>query len=262
VVLLLFAALFTLVFVLNNLVQVLRRRPIGFLGLWLAFLAVLISVVILIYNEWFDDPETGIRQAVLVLGLITTLVNLLFLAVEWSRRSLQQSRAGMGVGVGLLIVAASYSVPFTSAYLADAPESTVEPNDAVRADEPQFEITPTLPVLVTNTSAPTPTMTRTPRPTLTPTNTRQPFGRPTATPTATLAATGCDARVTANLRLRAEPSTNAQTLLTIPFDVRIAIFARVSDSAWWLVEYDGVTGWVSSEFLELGAACADVPAAS
>lgn len=265
VILLVFAALFTLVFVLNNALQMFRRAQIGFISTWLAFLAALVPLSALLYTYWLDTPQPLVNQGVLILALLTIVLSVGNLLIELRRsgRKLRQSRGILGIGVGLLLFVAQFSVPLTSAYLAETPESTAEPSasNAVRADEPNL----TIPEFITNTPAPTltnvpsPTMTRTTRPTASPTSTRRPFGRPTATATATFAATACEARPTVNLRMRAAPSIDAETLLTMPFDVTIPVFGRSADSMWWLVAYDGVNGWVSGEYLGLGAACEDVP---
>ncbi len=113
------------------------------------------------------------------------------------------------------------------------------------------------PRTVTNT--PAPRLTDTPRPSATPTAERTRFATRTPTPTPT-AVTPCLASVEYNLRLRAQPSTEAETLLVIPYATMITLSARSADSVWWLTEYDGQTGWVAGEFLMLSAGCAALPA--
>lgn len=112
--------------------------------------------------------------------------------------------------------------------------------------------------LPTAANTPTPRPTDTPRPSATPTVTRTRFATRTPTPTPT-PVTPCLASVEYNLRLRAQPSTESETLLVIPYATTITLSARSLDSAWWLTEYDGQTGWVAGEFLMLSAGCAALP---
>ena len=53
---------------------------------------------------------------------------------------------------------------------------------------------------------------------------------------------------TANLRLRAEPSLDAQAIQTIPQGRRVQVIDR-GTNGWYLVEHDGVQGYMYSEFL-------------
>jgi uncharacterized protein YraI len=62
-----------------------------------------------------------------------------------------------------------------------------------------------------------------------------------------------------NLRLRALPSTESETLTTIPFNTVILLAARTADSGWWQTSYDGQTGWVDGTYLLLSQACASLP---
>jgi hypothetical protein len=70
----------------------------------------------------------------------------------------------------------------------------------------------------------------------------------------------CLASVNYNLRLRTEPSRDADTLLIIPYATTINLYARNSDAAWWLTTYQDQEGWVDGEFLTLSAACSNLPA--
>jgi uncharacterized protein YraI len=65
--------------------------------------------------------------------------------------------------------------------------------------------------------------------------------------------------VTNNLRLRASPSRDAETLAVIPFTTALDLVARTSDAAWFFTRYDGQEGWVDAQFLNLSASCTDVP---
>lgn len=120
----------------------------------------------------------------------------------------------------------------------------------------------------------TPTLARTPRPTLTPIPTLTPlFGAttsPTDAPTTREAVTAaprtprpttmCLASVNYNLRLRTEPSRDADTILVIPYATTIELYGRNADSTWWFTTYEDQEGWVDGEFLMVSAACSDLPA--
>lgn len=82
---------------------------------------------------------------------------------------------------------------------------------------------------------------------------------PTSAPPTSAPLMTCISTTAYNLRLRALPSTDADTLDTIPFSTAILLSFRTSDSAWWQTEYNGQTGWVDGEFLLLGQACANLP---
>ncbi len=111
---------------------------------------------------------------------------------------------------------------------------------------------------VTATASPVPSRTpapsRTPEPTHTTRPTRTPFMTRTPEPTPTASVT-CIAVVNYNLRLRAAPDADAETLLTIPFSTSVILSARSEDGLWLQTEYEGVSGWVVSEFLTPGPNC-------
>jgi hypothetical protein len=100
----------------------------------------------------------------------------------------------------------------------------------------------------------TPQPTRTPEPTRTARPTRTPFMTRTPEPTATASAT-CLAVVNYNLRLRAEPGEDAETLLTIPYTASIVLTGRSDDGLWVQTTFEGESGWVMAEYLTLGPNC-------
>lgn len=122
--------------------------------------------------------------------------------------------------------------------------------------------TPTQPSTATPTPTVTPsltpTFTRTPRPTETPTPTRQGFVTRTPSPSPTLP-DPCLATVDFNLNMRAEPSTDADVITVIPFGTAVSVFAASEDRTWWLVSYEGETGWVDGEFITRTASCDALP---
>jgi hypothetical protein len=102
------------------------------------------------------------------------------------------------------------------------------------------------------------TPTRTPSPTLPPTATRFHFSTRTPTPSPT-PVTPCLASVEYNLRLRALPSEESETLLVIPYTSTIELVGHSADASWWATSFDGQSGWVDGAYLMLSAACDALP---
>ena len=104
--------------------------------------------------------------------------------------------------------------------------------------------------------------TRTLRPTRTPMPTLFHYSTRTPAPTPTLV-TPCVASVQYNLRLRAAPNRDAETLLTIPFGTTITLFGKGSasdnDAFWWYATYQDQAGWVDGQYLVISAACDRLP---
>jgi len=126
-------------------------------------------------------------------------------------------------------------------------------DDETANTEPNATPTPTatLPNLrqaVLPTITPTLAFTATPTPT---TTTANAVG--STQDAASMVQATCDLLVLYNLNLRAEPSADAQLILTIPYSTRIT--ADASRDGWWHVEYNGQTGWVSGEFVSAPSTC-------
>lgn len=72
------------------------------------------------------------------------------------------------------------------------------------------------------------------------------------TATTTTAVTGATSGVTVmslgNVRLRAAPSLSGDRLLSIEWGAVLPAFARTANGDWLLVSYNGVSGWVASEW--------------
>lgn len=120
--------------------------------------------------------------------------------------------------------------------------------------------TPTLTLTATASITPSPTLTRTPLPTFSPTPTRERFATATPTMTATLP-NPCLATTKFNVNLRDFPdSTESQVLVVIPFDTVVAVYAPNPDKTWWFAEFDGLAGWLNSEFITLTRSCDALPA--
>lgn len=140
--------------------------------------------------------------------------------------------------------------------------------------------TPTLTPALTETAGETasPALTRTPRPTLTPIPSVTPLvpltlpptplpgvdaaddGAVSPAPPVTRPAAVCFASVNYNLRLRTEPTRDAETILVIPYLTTLELYARNSDATWWLTRYEGRDGWIDGQFVTLSPGCANLPA--
>lgn len=133
------------------------------------------------------------------------------------------------------------------------------PPTATATATPTFTFTPGPTPTVTNTPSstpsPTPTETLTPTPTETPTvlPTETPTLPPTETPTPTPTVVTAVVSSPFGLNLRAEPDLNADILLFLEANTAVILLdgqVEVSGSAWQQVTVNGVTGWVSREFLQ------------
>jgi hypothetical protein len=140
--------------------------------------------------------------------------------------------------------------------LTESPTATpgAATNTAIPTLAPTESSSPVPSATYTATPSPRPTQPPTPAP---PTRTR--YATRTYTPSPT-PVTPCLGVVNYNLRLRAAPNADAETLLVIPFATTIDLYARNSDSTWWQTIYDGQTGWVDGQFMTISAACLALPA--
>ncbi|MBK8020429.1 MAG: hypothetical protein IPK19_03125 [Chloroflexi bacterium] len=138
------------------------------------------------------------------------------------------------------------------------PESDAATPSATEPPIAQPSVQPT----ATPSSIPDPTATRTPAPTLEPTATRFVFA--TRTPTATLTPVRpCLASVEYNLRLRAAPDYDSETLVVIPYGTTVELYRQggltEGGAIWWLAEYEGQQGWLDGEFMLVSTACEALP---
>lgn len=271
--------LFAALFAFNNLLKLLLRRGrIGFLDLLLTFLTTLIPLAALILTQTTDAPDANVARAVIVLGAALAVFSLILLLLELFRaQRWKGSRGILGLVSGLLLMITSISVPFSAAYInqqAAAPTSIVDtavpatastsvaqagtPTAIRRTTSPTWTISPTV------TSAPTET--NTPRATITPLATHFQYSTRTPTPTPT-DVTPCVASVEYNLRLRAAPNVDSETLLVIPFGTTVELYGRgiPSENAegvgafWWYTVYEGKEGWLDGQYMLVGSACDSLP---
>jgi hypothetical protein len=138
------SGLFALLFMLNQIIQTIRRQTrIGFVHTLLAFLVVLVALAALITNTTSSQEQPivqlaapGIAGVVIIVGLIVTLLEL--------RRPerLKQSRGVLSMGVGVLLLIASFSVPFTAAYIQLSTQPSPTPTAGVVAAAPTSAASP------------------------------------------------------------------------------------------------------------------------
>jgi Ca2+/Na+ antiporter len=276
-----FGALFALLFLLITLIKTITHRDkVVFLDLLLAFLATLLTVLALAYYAMEPSQRVAVVQTLaLGLGLVLAVFGVLVLVVELRRSTnLRGSRGVLGIWMGVLMVASTFTIPrVADRLLSPTPTAVVqsagdEPAAQAATEEIQTEppATPAPPPVATNTqpaATPQPTQaaatqmpTRTPRPTHTPTMTRTPFRYSTRTPepSPTYVAS-CEGTMGYNLRLRAAPDENSETLATIPFDAVLQIHGRSEDGAWLYVTHENQVGWVSAQYVTVNAVCGDLP---
>ena len=112
--------IFTVLFALNNLLKTIFRRPkIGFLDLLLTFMTTLVLLASLIVAQTMNRP-TGISlrspytsaAALAAFSLLVTLLELI------RPPRLKGSRGILGIYSGLLLVVASFGVPFAAVYFS------------------------------------------------------------------------------------------------------------------------------------------------
>lgn len=124
--------LFALLFVLNNLLQILRRRvELRFWGTLLAFLTIVPSLLALVETHADGTPNPLVQSGVTLIAIVLILISVVLLIVEFVRRprNLVQSRGILGIGAGLLLVIAMLVVPLVSAFFAvplDSPAAVLD----------------------------------------------------------------------------------------------------------------------------------------
>jgi hypothetical protein len=260
--LILVGALFALLFILMAIVRTLRRATkITFVELLLAFLAALLPLAGLIVGSMSDTPEPLPLRAGMIMGAGLVVAGILIALLELRREQrLKQSRGVFSIGIGALVVLATFTVPITSQQILLPALATVTPiSVGAVQNTPTFEGSTRTPTATpTATLTATPTMTRTPRPTNTATATLYVYVTSTTTPSPTLASP-CLALTKFNVNLRSKPEADATIEATIPFDNTISLYGHSEDLIWWYGQYQGKQGWLKAEFLNLTASCDVLP---
>jgi hypothetical protein len=136
---------FALLFILNNFVQTLRgKSDLRFWGTFFAFVTLVLALVALIQNYSQPVPNSTIQVGIWALAGAVIVTGLLILLFELRRspRKLIQSRGLLGIGIGLLMLLATVTVPLMSAFFAVPLESPEDFASVVRQeplDEAQIQ---------------------------------------------------------------------------------------------------------------------------
>ncbi len=255
-------ALFALLFVLIAVIRTIRHSTkITFVELLLAFLSALLPLAGVIEGSMRDVPAPLPLRAGMITGAVLVIAGLLIAVLELRReQKLKQSRGIFSIGIGVLVMVATFTVPITSRQILLPALATVTPINvaAIQTTPTLGGATFTATPIPSATFTPTPTITRTPRPTRTATATLYVFVTSTALPTVTLHSP-CLALTKFNVNLRAKPEADASVEATIPFDNTISLYGHSEDLIWWYGEYRGKQGWLKAEFLTLTASCDTLP---
>lgn len=279
---------FSLLFVINSLLRAVQgREKVSFFETLLTFLALVFPLLALVTNNDSSSPLPLVDRAAIGLGVALIVVSVVTFIIERRKtaRPLAQQRGVLGVGVGLLMVAATFVAPVAAkfqqpahlpaAVSANAPLNSGNVNVAALLNSPTPVVvqptalapTQTLDIVLLQMSA---TPTRFPSPQPTPTNTPFIIATTTSGTSADVdqnveqvsesSIAGCMAVVRQNVNLRSGAAATYDLLLTIPFSTTLNVSARNETSDWWFVSYQNQTGWVSGEFINLDANCDALPA--
>ena len=272
-------ALFALLLLLNVLIKTLAgREKVGFIDVFLTFLTTALLVLALIFD--FQVSAAGqplVTNGARIIAIVLAAFSLIIMLLELRRpQRLRDSRGLLMLWSGLLIVLSTFTVPLIAGNLVTTPQPmtvnsqtaitpTVAPDSTAEADDSE-SARPTRPAATatlapTVTASATATQTPTERPTASPTPTRERFSYSTPTPEPSPTLTNpCIGTVPFNLRLRAEPNADSETLATIPFETTIAIYGKDGSTVtWWYVQYENLYGWVDAEFVQATSACDSAP---
>lgn len=269
--------LFALLFVLHALIHTIRRTErIGFWDTLLGFLVTLVPLAALLANAQSETPLLLVQSAVLGIALVLLSLSVLIVIGELRRpQRLRQSRGVFGVGAALLVIISTFTVPLVqSNFELAAQAGSATPAPATVDRQLSAQPSAASDTTITATGAPTRTATSelptlgpsaTPTLALTSTATATPTPSPTMTPTLTTSTPSptlvdCQLVTNYNVNLRAAPDSAADVLLTIPFNTSVSAFGRNQDSTWWLVSYEGQTGWLSDNYVTGETSCLNLPA--
>lgn len=73
----------------------------------------------------------------------------------------------------------------------------------------------------------------------------------------TVELSGCRVTTTAMVRMRTQPTTESEIMTRLPFRLSLQAIARTADGDWFNVIYGNENGWVSANYLQQSAGCAD-----
>ncbi len=252
-------------YLLISVIQAFRRGgKVGCLGNFLTFVGILLMLGSLILGAGNDEPNPLTRPIILGSGAVVAVVSLVVYIMERRKDEFQPmfSRGALGLATGIILLIMSFFVPIIPQAIFPLPTSTPISVGLENATTIASNIVPTAAnddVTATPRLTLTPTITRTPLPSPSPTRTRRAYEPPTISPTPEqeTVAEECDARVTVNLNVRSEPTTESEIVAIIPEGRFVRILGRGNEdnSDWWRTQYEGELGWVFGDLLELDPIC-------
>ena len=107
-------AVFGLLFVLNSILRAAQgREKVSFFETLLAFLALVFPVLALVNNSASAQPLRMVNMTAIGIGVVLVVISLITFLVERRNagRPLAQRRGILGIGLGLLLVVATFVVP-------------------------------------------------------------------------------------------------------------------------------------------------------
>jgi len=280
--------LFALLFIFITITRAVQgREKVSFFETLLAFLALTLPLLALVNNNASDPSLMLVNRAPIGIAALVIVASFVTSLIEWrkSARAFNQRRGVLGIGIGVLLIAATFAVPLVSRLDLFAPmtnpqavgnaptasDNLVNISETGRGSQP--ESVQQIPLMATNTPGAialevSATPTRLPSITPTPTNTPYMLVSPTPGTAVTtqnesqpvvITERTCLAVVQNNLNLRSGPGMDQQLLLTIPSSTTLDLSGRNQDSSWWFVQYQAQAGWVNGDYLTLGPGCEDLP---
>ncbi|MBA3872798.1 MAG: SH3 domain-containing protein [Anaerolineae bacterium] len=284
-------AVFALLFGINSILRTARgREKVSFFETLVAFLALVFPVLALVSNNNSTQPLRMVNMAAIGLGVLVIVIGLITFLVERGKaaRPVAQRRSVLAVGIGVLLVAATFVVPVAAKLptlagrnqAANVPASgntvnvseVASPNAVVNSPTPteQIVVVPTrtvdaamlqLSATPTRLASPMPTATNTPFVIATTTAGSVTDGiQPTGTvQSAAAQITGCTVIPRQNVNLRSGPGSTNELLMTIPFSTTLNASAKTKTGDWWYVSYQNKNGWVSADYVNASADCSHLP---
>ncbi len=133
---------FGLLLLLNNLIKAFSHgKTARFANALLAFLTTLLLIAALIANIISDIPDPSVDQAVRWAAIGLLAASLLTLAIErFLRLDLKHSSALLAIFSAITIIAATFAIPFLSAYikLQNIEQQTAEVTPVAASDDPEI----------------------------------------------------------------------------------------------------------------------------
>lgn len=248
-------------FILNVVLKaLLRRERVGFVDWTLAILATALMVAAMTVNQLQPEADLSWSQIALVTGAAVAIVGFVSLILEAVRKQgILASRGLLALGVGVLMALSTFSVPVTAEQLAFPTLTPIQVAQVAASTVAAPSATRIAPTRVVPTATPQPpTLTPLPSATRMPTATPWTFVTRTPLPTPTNVRP-CLATTDFNLRLRAAPDREAETLVVIPFGTVVEVYGRNEASTWWYADFEEQSGWMDGEFLTRSANCDGLP---